>query len=128
MPQRDSLQTQKHLLVPESQCVGLHHWKGLQILHFLPTFVKAVKQLALKALWVFNFICLYTKAQITFCFYWHRLGLSEQFQFTPVVLTEASLLLNQTQMKPCICDVLRESGVLEPAFQRLHLAESSQLG
>lgn len=36
-----------------------------------------------------------------------------------MVLTEASLLLNQTQMKPCICAVLRESGVLELVFQLL---------
>lgn len=77
---------------------------------------------------LFFFICLYTKVQISFCFCWHRQCLHEQFQFTPVVLTKAGLLLNQTQMKPCTCAVLRESGVLELAFQRLHLVESSQLG
>lgn len=31
-------------------CLGLHHWKGVQILHFLPTFlVIVVKHPALRA-------------------------------------------------------------------------------
>lgn len=50
----------KALAGPKITCLGLYHRKGLQILHFLPTFLAiAVKQLALKAVMRFYFICLY---------------------------------------------------------------------
>lgn len=67
-------------------CLGLYHWKGLRMtLHFLPTFlVTAVKHLASKA--VMGFFPNFDLPLHQICFYWHRLHLSEQFQFTPVVL------------------------------------------
>lgn len=76
-----------------TDCLGLYHWKGLHILHFF-TYISchSCETSCIKSR--YGVVCLHTNAQITFCFYWHRLCLSQQFQFTPVVLTNPNETLH----------------------------------